>query len=209
MHRFEPPLRFCGCRDHCRRVLEFSLLHGLAVGLTWLVIFPVQSALLGGSLTETLALMPVLLFLPAVIKALAAWMYGWWAVIYVMPTALAQHVILGGILDWAGLVTLTIYLSAASIVISVMKLMEPDFAIRRRFHAWRLLILITFLASILQAIIIQLPYLVDMTITEFFIFLSMSVVGDVAGGTLTLLALLALFRMKERLRLPVRARHQA
>ena len=186
-----------GWADHCKRICEFTLLHGAAVFVTWFVIYPLQSAVLGTRLTEALFLVPVLLFLPTVIKALAAWMYGWWAVLYILPTALVQHLMLDLPLDATQLSKLVVYLVSAPLVRSCLANMGLDINASRGLHTWRFLIFIVLLSSIMLAAAFLILYAPNLSIREAGLFLALFVLGDIAGSAFVLLILVLVFRFRE------------
>lgn len=186
------------CCSHCRRVAEFSFLHGAAVGLTWFGTYPAQGAVLGAHLEGANFIVPVLLFLPAIIKTLAAWMYGWWAVLYILPTALFQHAFLGLSFDGGQLVMLMVYLVIAPLVKSSLELFGFDFATSRESHSWRSLLSIMVVASVATAgtfVVLDGRFT---SLPEVMAFVLLWVVGDLAGAALVLLSLILVFRAKDR-----------
>lgn len=186
------------CADHCRRTCEFTVLHGAAVILTWFVVVPLQSALLGGWLGDKLFLVPALLFLPTVIKALAAWMYGWWAVLYIMPTALLQFAIVGHSFDLMQLMKLAAYLISAPVVRSCLARIGLDPSKCRTLHTWRFLIVIVVLSSVMLAAVFLILYAQNLSLQEAGLFLGLFVLGDLAGSAFVLIALVFAVRFKER-----------
>ena len=187
------------CCFHCRRLAEFSLVHGVAVGLTWFVVYPLQGVALGIDLDNAILVMPVLLFLPAIVKALAAWMYGWWSVLYILPTAIVQHLILGGTLDGNDIVLLFLYLTVFPFVKSWLELFGLDFSTSRRLHTWRSLLMIMVASSVLLAgsfVLLDRP---EISLAGAILFVMLCVTGEVMGAAVVLLTLLVLFRAKRRL----------
>ena len=186
-----------GWADHIRRTCEFTAIHGAAIVLTWFVIYPVQSAVQGRWLADSLFVVPVLLFLPAVIKALAAWMYGWWAMLYILPTALLQHLLLDLPIDLAQLSKLSVYLVSAPLVRSALVGLGLQFAGSRGPHSWRCLIIIVLLSSMMLAGMFLLLYGADASVGEAGLFVTLFLFGDIAGSAFVLVLLLVIFRVKE------------
>ena len=186
------------CCLHCRRLAEFSLAHGAAVGLTWFVVYPLQGVVLGADLDEASLLMPALLFLPTIVKTLAAWMYGWWAVLYILPTAIAQHLLLGLSLDGSDLVVLFLYLAVVPLVKSWLEQLGLDFSASRHLHTWRSLMMIMVASSAVLAGTFVVLHRPDSSLVEAILFVSLCITGDIMGAAFVMLSFLALFRAKER-----------
>lgn len=189
--------------DHFRRTIEFSLLHGAAVGLTWFVVHPVQGAVMGAEVAGALFLMPVLLFLPAVIKALAAWMYGWWAAIYILPTALLQHLLLG--LPWreADLLLIGLYVSVAPLARSCLRLVGPNVGPPSHLRTWRSMFAMMVMSSIVLASAYLLVYQTHVLFYEALLFIVLCILGDATGAALVLLLFVAFFRARDRVARPL------
>ena len=183
--------------DHFRHTCEFTAIHGAAVLLTWFVIYPLQSAVLGRWLTDTLFLVPVLLFLPTVIKALAAWMYGWWSILYILPTTLIQHLVLDLPMDLAQFSKLSIYLVSAPLVRSALLGLGLKVGASRSLHSWRCLVMIVLLSSMMLAGMFRLLYGADASVGEAGLFLALFLFGDIAGSAFILVLLILVFRIKE------------
>lgn len=173
-------------------------MHGAAVALTWFVAYPLQGAVLGDDLDDAVLVIPALLFLPSIVKALAAWMYGWWSVVYIMPTALAQHLILGRSLDAVDLVLLTLYLVVVPLVKGWFELLGFNFSVSRHLHTWRSLVIIMVTSSVLFASSFVLLDRPDISLIEAILFVLLCVTGDVTGAAVVLLSLIFIFRAKDR-----------
>ena len=89
--------------------------------LAWIVIVPLQGLAVGDLLPGASLHAPAYLFFPAVVKALAAWMYCWWSVLYTWPTVLIQHLGWDATMEWSQLVELTLYLTSAPLTICFLE----------------------------------------------------------------------------------------
>ncbi len=192
---------WCANRGHLRRTLEFSLLHGVAVILTWYVIYPVQTALVGDNFNDAISIVPILLFLPAVVKAIAAWMHGWWAVIYIFPTATLQPFIMGAQIDAAILLKLSVYLLSAPIIRNCLILLSVVAGAKyRSLRTWRSLVVIVILSSFAAGSCFSFIGRDDVILTELVLFVFLFLLGDVAGAFAVLAALALFFRIRRRIR---------
>ena len=184
---------------HVRRLTEFSVLHGIAIAITVFVSYPVQRFLIQDGLDETLFLTPALLFFPAIIKALAAWMYGWWAVLYILPTSLIlHHYFLGNLVEWNHLAIVATYATTAPAVKLCLEQFGLDFARSRELHTWKSLVVIMTISSVVTASSI-LAFVGDpSSASEAVLFALLFVMGDVIGAVLLLFSLLFYFRLREK-----------
>ena len=195
--------------DLLRRTVEFSLLHGAAVGLTWFVIYPVQGAVVGPQLADALFLIPVLLFLPAVIKALAAWMYGWWATIYILPTALWQHLLLGFSWRETDVLLIALYVSVAPLARSCLRLAGLNLGSSGHLRTWRSMFAMMVISSIVLASAYLLIHQDQILFYDAVLFIILCVLGDAAGAALVLLLFVAFFRARDRVVRPLADRNEA
>lgn len=186
-----------------RRTIEFSVLHGAAVGLTWFIIHPVQGAMIDAEAAGALVLIPVLLFLPAIIKTLAAWMYGWWAAIYILPTALWQHLLLG--LSWRAtdLLLIGLYVSVAPLARSCLHLVGLNQRPPSHLRTWRSMFAMMVISSVILASAYLLIYEGQVLLQEALLFIVLCVLGDAAGAALVLILFVAFFRAKDRATRPL------
>ena len=191
-------LRWLRHRDHIQRTWEFSILHGAAVALTLLVVLPIQKLALGDLYADAPMALPALLFLPAIVKALAAWMYRWWAILYILPTALVQHLFAGFSLDWGHVLELSVYLVSAPLVIGVLGLLGLNCRLCQRLNSWRVLLCIVVVSSAILASFRLVFHYPEIAFGEGGLFLSLSVASDLAGSLLVLSVLMAFFRARER-----------
>lgn len=184
-------------KDHVRRTVEFCALHGAAVLLTWALVYPAQQALLGESLRSSVFFVPVLLFLPAVVKALATWMYAWWAAVYIFPTALLQHVMLG--FGWSAqhLLLLLAYLITPPLVRSLLHFVGLDMRPGSHLKSWRSMFAIMLMSSIAIGSALILILGVDLSFVQALIFIGLVALGDAAGATVVLLSLILFFRRRD------------
>ncbi len=186
-------------KAHIRRLIEFSVLHGAAVVMTLFVSYPVQEFLIRDGLDQALFMTPALLFFPAVVKALAAWMYGWWAVLYILPTSVVLHkFFLGNLIEWNHLAIVTIYLTAAPAVKLCLEQFGLDFETSRELHTWRSLFVIMVFSSVVTASSILVLIGDPNSILEGVLFALLFVLGDATGAMIFLLSFLVYFRLRER-----------
>lgn len=195
----------CEWNMHAKHVVEFSFAHGLAVYITWFAVYPLQEAAIGAALQDIVFYMPALLFLPTVAKALAAWMYGWWAIVYIAPTAVLQHMILDLSFEPRNLIMLFLYLSVAPAVRAILKFSGFDLSSTPNAPLWRRLVVVILLSSTLLSASVLWVYQIDVPFGEAAIFMSMFVLGDVAGTLLALFGLIVFFRFQDRRRSQVKA----
>ena len=206
--RFKQAMFWLRSNDHFRRMLEYSLLHGIAVGLTWYVIYPIQDRLVSEWFREAVFPVPVLFFLPAIIKALAAWMYGWWAILYILPTALLQHVLLDIAWDASGLMMMALYVSVAPIFGSLLRLADPKTPATRHLQTWRSLFAMVIMSSIAIASAYVLVYRIDAQFDAALLFVLLIVFGDALAAAVLLFMLIVFFRARERRAQPIARHHQ-
>lgn len=180
---------------HVVRTLEFSVLHGTAVLVTWLLVQPTQDAILHthfGVLAQT----PLLIFLPGLIKALAAWMYGWWSLLYIFPTALVQHLWLGLPLDLSHLSLLVVYVSAAPTVITLAGALGWNAREARHYRAWWAILGVVLCSALVMSAAVSLQNSATWDRFQVIWFVAGFVVGDLVGAFVGLLSFLIVFRLR-------------
>lgn len=184
-------------KEHIRRTVEFSALHGAAVWLTWSFIYPAQQALLGESPHAIVFFAPALLFLPAAIKALATWMYAWWAAIYILPTAMLQHMILGFGWDGQHLLVLLVYLIMPPLMRNLLQLAGLKSGRASALKSWRSMFAILLMSSIATAGALILVHETSLPLSQTLAFIGLVLVGDTAGAAIILLLLIVYFRQRD------------
>ena len=184
---------------HSRRIIEFSLLHSGAILLTMLVSYYMELIVLTRDLAHVFLTMPFFFFFPALIKALAAWMYGWFAVIYIFPTTYIQYILAE--VEFTPLSSLLFisYLISAPLVMTCRKhIVENIWRVRFK-DDWRQFLVLTLLSSVLVGqtwVFVMIP---NASIFEVASVTALLVIGDVFCAVLGLLILIMFFRIRDRL----------
>lgn len=173
-------------------------MHGVAIAITCLVAFPIQIAAIGGPSHDNIAFVVVFPFFPAVVQALAAVMYHWWAVLYLTPTTLAYHLIVGLQPDLAHFLSLMMCVASVPMVISCMQWGGYDFSQCRKLHNWRCLVGLVALSSLLSASCALLVAGALPSPGGVLSFLTLFAASRVLGAALFLLFMIVCFRLLER-----------
>lgn len=186
-------------QNHGRRILEFSIFHGAAIMLTWLVVAPLQGFAADDLLSNTQLHAPLSLFFVAIVKALAAWMYRWWAVLYIMPTAFIQHFGWGATVEWSQLAELTLYLTSAPLAICFLEFLGLNLKSSRGLHSLRSLLCVVVISSGILWSCCLFACNPHASWPDISLLTTLFVATDVIGSIAVLFALIAVFRFQERI----------
>jgi hypothetical protein len=128
------------------------------------------------------------------VRVLAAWLYGWRSVLYLLPGVAIGHVYLyGWTIDARLGLGWIVGLSCAPLAFSVLAAAGADFRLsrRRRLH-WRDVVLVGAVASVFNSGFSGLAYGNDLQT------MSARFVGDVAGVYACVLLIMAGLRIRDR-----------
>lgn len=168
-----------------------TTVYSICFYLTYLVIFPIQNAVFGD-----IPLYASLLYLPHGARVLAARFYGWKAVLFLAPATLQSHYYLSG---WVGGSNINLIPVLGSILCAPIsfwifgKVNDAMFDGKKSFDDWRSMLAIGVLASLLNAISVDL-YHSDLPPMEMLRATLAYLIGDITGLFFTMYLLMLSFR---------------
>lgn len=140
------------------------------------------------------------IYLPHAVRVLAAYLFSWWSLAYQIPAMIWHFLVVGTYpLNTAYLFLVFAFSMSAPLVFSVLKYMGIDIHGMNRLRAnWRPLLLVGFLASLTNAVVLFSVMGPHMAADDHMLMMSSMIVGDVAGLIVGMLMLVFLFRIYER-----------
>ncbi|HSF64104.1 MAG TPA: hypothetical protein VLA78_06935 [Paracoccaceae bacterium] len=168
------------------------MVSGIYAATQWLslnVLYPLQT-----SVVPEIDLTATLVFLPHGVKIVAAWMFGWRALAYLLP-ALAWRIANGGAIDIPRIefaVMATFLMASAPLAFSLMRAFGIDVIGDRALAMnWRVLMFVGLVSSVMNAVAIHVIAFHELPATEHLPGMFRIVAGDMVG-LFVVLALLML-----------------
>lgn len=168
--------------------LIVSCAYAAAFVLTFGILMPVQDAIVPELMNYA-----SMVFLPHGVRVLTAWLYGWRAIIFLLPATLATHAYLYGSMGFTGayfFAPLSSILCATSSFWLLAKLGLDFRQSSGRLTSWREILLAGSLASIVNVIGVGYFFELDLRSASAFL------VGDVGGLLAAMFMLMIAFRIK-------------
>ncbi|MCC6001020.1 MAG: hypothetical protein JJU19_09185 [Pararhodobacter sp.] len=140
-------------------------------------------------------------YLPHAVRVLAAYLFSWWALAYQIPAMIWHFLVVGTYpLNTASLFLVLAFSMSAPLVFSMLKYMGFDIHGMNRLRAnWRPLLLVGFLASLMNAVVLFTVMGSRMAADDHMLLMLTMIAGDVAGLIVGMLMLVFLFRIYERI----------
>lgn len=170
--------------------LMISCAYVLAFGATFVVVMPIQNAML-----PAFGNYASLLFLPHGVRVIAAWMYGWRSLLFLAPGAVLTHGYLYGVagfsLDYMAAMFFGVFCAALSFWF--FALMGMDFRLDKSDRVnWRDIMLAGGAASVLNSLGTKIFFENDVPTA------SARFIGDVTGMVVSIFFLMLIFRVLRR-----------
>lgn len=169
---------------------------GVYVFFHWLnyaLFYPLQALMV-----REIDLLATLIFLPHGVKILAAWIFGWRALVYLLP-ALVWRIVDGGTINMPRVefaVMATFLMASAPLAFSVMRAFGIDVIGDRALAMnWRVVLFVGLVSSVMNAIAIHLIAFSDLPAQQHLSGMLRVMVGDMVG----LLVLLTVLMLGARL----------
>ena len=181
-------------REELNRILFIALTYIIALSVVTMVVAPVQRMFI-----PEVTLFAALIFPPHGVRVLSAWLFGWRSFVYLYLATTIAHFVLtpSAPLEFKSFISWTITSGCAAISFSILKSLNfevsADIA-RIRKDAWKRLMIVAFMSSILNSIGHNLLFAGQILPENSVKTLLAFMIGDTLGTFVAFFALMLIFR---------------